>query len=123
MSLCRQCEPGLNDFTLTVKETPEIIAISETKLQDENTYKISIPGYVFLNTNSPTRAEGVGLYISKELTFIRRRDLEITEDGIESSWVEIMREKEKNCNWFYSHSCLCREIPECVGYVTLIVEC
>ena len=23
----------------------------------------------------------------------------------------------------YSHSCLCREIPECVGYVTLIVEC
>ena len=92
---------SLNDFILTVKETPEIIAISETKLQDENIYNISIPGYVFLNTNSPTRARGVGLYISKELTFIRRRDLEITGDGIESCWVEIMREKEKNCNWFY----------------------
>ena len=35
-------------------------------------------------------------YISKELTFIRRRDLEITGDGIESCWVEITREKEKN---------------------------
>ena len=23
----------------------------------------------------------------------------------------------------YSHSCFCREIPECVGYVTLTVEC
>ena len=75
---------SLNDFILTVKETPEIIAISETKLQDENIYNISISGYVFLNTNSPTRAGGVGLYFSKELTFIRRRDLEITGDGIES---------------------------------------
>ena len=41
---------SLNDFILTVKETPEIIAISETKLQDKNIYNISIPGYVFLNT-------------------------------------------------------------------------
>ena len=87
---------SLNDFILTVKETPEIIAISETKLQDENIYNISIPGYVFLKTNSPTRAGGVGLYISKELSFIRRRDLEITGDGIESCWVEFTREKEKN---------------------------
>ena len=30
------------------------------------------------------------------VTFIRRRDLEITADGIESCWVEIIREKEKN---------------------------
>ena len=80
---------SLNDI-LTAKETPEIIAISETKLQDENIYNISIPGY------SPTRAESVGLYISKELTFIGRRDLEIIGGGIESWWVEIMREKEKN---------------------------
>ena len=87
---------SLNDFILAVKETPKIIAISETKLLDENIYNISIPGSVFLNTNSPTRAGGVGLYISKELTFIRRRDLEITGHGIESCWVEIMREKEKN---------------------------
>ena len=88
---------------MAVKETPEIIAISETKLLDEN-YNISIPGYVFLNTNSPTRARGVGLYISKELTLITRRDWEITGDGIESCWVEIMREKEKNI----VISCICR---------------
>ena len=55
---------SLNDLILTVKETPEIIAISETILQDEKIYNISIPGYVFLNTNSPTRVGGVGLYIS-----------------------------------------------------------
>ena len=33
---------SLNDFILTVKETPEIIAISETKLQDQNIYNICI---------------------------------------------------------------------------------
>ena len=33
---------SLNDFILTVKETPEIIAISETKLQDENIYNIRL---------------------------------------------------------------------------------
>ena len=87
---------SLNDLILTVKETPEIIAILETKLQNENIYNISIPGYVFLKNNSLTRAGGVGLYISHELNFIRRRDLEITSDGIQLCWVEIMRQKEKN---------------------------
>ena len=45
---------------------------------------------------SPNRTGGFGLYISQELTFIRRRDLEITGDGIETCWVEIMQKKEKN---------------------------
>ena len=63
---------SLNDLILTVKETPEIIAILETKLQNKNIYNISIPGYVFSNNNSLTRAGGVGLYISHELNFIRR---------------------------------------------------
>ena len=56
---------SLNDLILTVKQTPEIIAISETKLQDENIYNISIPGYVFLNTNSPTSAGGVAFIFLK----------------------------------------------------------
>ena len=87
---------SLNDLILTVKETPEIIAILETKLQNENIYNISILGYVFSNNNSLTRAGGVSLYISHELNFIRRRDLEITSDRIELCWVEIRRQKEKN---------------------------
>ena len=58
---------SLNDFILTVKETPEIIAISETKLQDENIYNISIPGYVFLNINSPTRGKS---YLSNRKQYV-----------------------------------------------------
>ena len=75
---------SLEDVLSTVKSIPDIIAISETKLKDDSIYNINIPGYVFVNTNSPTNAGGVGIYTSQELEFIRRRDLEIAEGGIKS---------------------------------------
>ena len=100
---------SLEDIILTVKGTPEIIAISETKLQEKNIYNISIPGYVFLNTNSPTSAGGVGLYISEELSFIRRRDLALSDDGIESCWVEITRKKTKEHSNLFSLHIYCRD--------------
>ena len=59
-------------------------------------YNINIPGYVFVNTKSPTYAGGVGIYTSQELEFIRRRDLETAEGGIESCWIEITRTRQKN---------------------------
>ena len=37
----------LNDILLSVKETPNIIAISGTKLSDNNPLNVSIPGYSF----------------------------------------------------------------------------
>lgn len=46
-----------------MKEGPDVIAISETKLKENNLTNISIPGYEFLNTNSKTSAGGVGLYL------------------------------------------------------------
>lgn len=86
----------LQDILLTTKETPDIIAISETKLNENSRHNITLPGYVFLHTNSQTSAGGVGLYISNELQFIRRRDLELSTDGIESCWVELIRKRQKN---------------------------
>ena len=49
-----------------------------------------------MNTNSSTSAGGVGVYISQELGFIRRRHLELSDDRIKSCWVEITRKKQKN---------------------------
>ena len=82
---------SLEDVLSTVKSTPDIIAMSETKLKYDNIYNINIPGYVFVNTNSPTSAGWVGIYISQELELVRRRGLEIAEGGIESCWIEITR--------------------------------
>ena len=76
----------------------DIIAISESKLMCEPQIKINLPGY-----HSPhskyTEAEkgGTILYISNELTFKPRKDLEIYESKeLESSFVEIINTKTRN---------------------------
>ena len=35
----------------------------------------------------------------------------------------LLENNNADCNLTYSHSCLCRGIPECVGYVTPLVDC
>ena len=56
----------LHDIIQTVETQPNIIAISESEIRN------SIQIY-FINTNSKTRAGGVGLHLSSELEFTRRR--------------------------------------------------
>lgn len=86
----------LEDLLETFNSAPEIIAISETKLKDQNIYNINIPNYSFINTNSKTSSGGVGMYISKDLDYIRRHDLECSTAAFESCWIEISRQKQKN---------------------------
>lgn len=75
---------------------PSIIAISETKLNENNITNISIPGYSFITQPSPTKAGGVGMYINNDIQFIRRQDLEIDMEGVESCFIEIEITKQKN---------------------------
>ena len=89
---------------LSVKETLNIIAISETKLSDNNPLNVSIPGYSFLGMNSKTSAGGVGLYVSDNIHFKHRNDLDLgLLEGLENCWIEIERVKQKNvvCYWLY----------------------
>ena len=48
----------LHDILSTVKTTPDIIAISESKINDNTSANLNIPGYAFVNTNSKTQAGG-----------------------------------------------------------------
>ena len=88
----------LNDILITVKEMPNIITISESKLNDNNQHlhNINIPGYNFVGVNSRTNAGGVGIYIKQNLIFFRRRDLEFSSDGFETCFVELPRERQKS---------------------------
>ena len=87
----------LNDILMSVKELPNIIAISETKLSDNNPFNTSIPGYSFLSVNSKTSAGGVGFYVSENVNFKRRNDLDLgLREGLENCWIEIERKKQKN---------------------------
>ena len=86
----------LNDILVKCERSPDIIAISETKLNGNYLSNVSIPGYLFVNTNSKTSAGGVSLYLAGELNFIRRHDLELPAYGVESCWIEITSKKEQN---------------------------
>lgn len=86
----------LHDILNTVKSLPDIIAISETQLNENTSVNLHIPGYLFVRTDSKSHACGVGLYISDQLVFSRRRVLDISRDGIESCGIEILRKRQKN---------------------------
>ena len=87
----------LNDVLLMVKELPNIIAITETRLAEDSHHNIRIPGYIFLGVNSKTSAGGVGIYISENINFTRRNDLDLAlTEGVENCWIEIQRTKQKN---------------------------
>ena len=84
---------------------PNIIVISETKLNESSQDNIEIPGHTFLESNSKTAAGGVCFYIAKSLDFTKRSDLEMHHEGVESCWIEIRKEKQKNIiiGYFYRH--------------------
>ena len=93
---------------ITVKELPSIITISETRLRDNNVYNISITGYEFISKASKTNAGGVGMYVKDTLNFIKRPDLEITLDGVETCFIELPRVKQNHviigCIYRHPHS-------------------
>ena len=86
----------LNDILTTFKEMSSIIAISETKLNENNISNISSPGYQFLSKHSPTNAGGVGIYIKDNIQVIRRQDFEFDFGGVETCFLEVPRIKQKN---------------------------
>ena len=85
----------LHDILCTVKTTPDIIAISESKINENTNANLNIPGYAFVNISSKTQAGGVGLHLSNDMEFSRRSDLDISGDGIESCWIELARTAKK----------------------------
>ena len=57
---------------------PDIIAISESKINENTSANLNIPGYAIVNINSKTQAGGVALYylmtwnFQEEVTYISR---------------------------------------------------
>lgn len=92
----------LEELVCSIKEIPKIVAVSETKVKENNLYNITLEDYTFLGSNSKTSAGGIGLYVDKQLEFVQRKGLEIILEGVESCWIEIENKKQKNhFNWMY----------------------
>ena len=78
----------LNDILYSLNSRPDVLAITETKLNSQTITNIDIPSYNLFHTDSQTMAGGAGLYISKDLQTIHRPDLKFTIPLVESCWSE-----------------------------------
>ena len=84
---------------LDIKNNVDVFSLSETHIQSnsplDNDNLYNIPGYKFLKVNRENGGGGgVAMYISENISFIRRKDLET--NLTESLWIEIVQSKAKN---------------------------
>ena len=77
---------------------PELVAISETKLinNSSNKHLVNIENYNFSHDDSLSQAEGVGMFIKKDLSFRINKDLHIDTNSCESLFVEILSNRMNN---------------------------
>jgi len=98
-----QCEelakklPNLQQYLSELKSTPDIIAITETRLNHTSNQvsNHNLEGYDFYHRDSRTLAGGVGLYVKSSLTANCRDDMTNSTDDFETIWVEISNNKDK----------------------------
>ena len=79
----------IEELLYSINNKPDVIAISETKLNENNENSIFLRGYNFVHVNSPTNAGGVGLFISQKLTYQCKKELSIKCDNTESLFIEL----------------------------------
>ena len=86
----------LHNLICSLDVQPEIIAITETKLNSFSCLdRIQLTNYTFTHKDSLSCAGGVGLYIKNDLNFIERKDIDFLNINYESLWVNIIINKTK----------------------------
>ena len=74
----------LHELLSLLFKSPDVSAVTETKLNETNITNIDIAGYNFFHTDSKTVAGGAGIYIAKHCKVNSRKDLEINQELVES---------------------------------------
>lgn len=85
----------VEELLCELKIKPEVICISETKLNPQNSSNVNISEYNFIHGDSLTNAGGVGLYIKNTLKYNLRSDLNLSLSSCEDMWIEITGKSKK----------------------------
>ena len=81
---------SLVNYISQLNKTPDVIAITETKLTEGAIYTdIHISGYNFIHVDSITNAGGVGMYIKNSYSFHEMKTFNIKVGEVESIWIQI----------------------------------
>lgn len=80
----------LKYFLSQLGKLPDVIAITETKLNDKSDVcNINIDNYNFERCDSPTNAGGTGLYIKSSITYRILPEYSLKMKFVEDIWIEI----------------------------------
>ena len=77
----------LEDFIYSLDKRPEILAITETRLNANSVCNVDLLNYELYHTDSPTLAGGSAIYIMKTLKSIPRLDIKFNMQLVELCWV------------------------------------
>ena len=98
---------SLNNFFVEAKADFDIVAITETSEQAENSFlsNVEMEGYSFFHTPTNSRKGGAALYVNSSYNPYERFDLKVQNDMFESVWMEISNKSSKNvvCGCIYRH--------------------
>ena len=85
----------LNECICDLKTKPSVIAITETKLnQNRMSANINIYGYNFIHYDSKTCAGGVAFYIEESLKYVQSNKTSLNLDNVEDLWIELTINKK-----------------------------
>ena len=104
---------NLNSALCSINQDFDVIGVSETRINVKDSTgsssNINISNYSFENTSTESSAEGTGLYISNNLVYKRRPDLEMyKKNQLESTFVELISKESSNIvvSCIYRHPCM-----------------
>ena len=83
----KNCEK-IKELVNELKVLPDIICITETKLNSKNITNINISHYNFFHRDSPTNAGGVGMYLKDSLKYKIRNTFNLNRNQCEDTWIE-----------------------------------
>ena len=102
----------LHSFLVNMPTKPSIFGISESKLKKDipSLINISLPGYNLEKTDTESASGGTLLYISNNLNYINRQDLNLYKTKeLETTFIEVILPKQKRnlvVGTIYRHPCM-----------------
>ena len=86
---------GFEELLVQSNISPDIIALSETKLKVSEKCKVSLSGYVFIHNGTVTNAGGVGFFIKVHLSYTICQNLELGLSFCEDLWLTVNHKNTK----------------------------
>ena len=79
----------IEELLQSAKTKPDVLAISESKLNNNNLRRASLIDYSMVNCDSISNAGGVALYVSNSLEFCKLEEYSIASRYFETLFIEV----------------------------------